>query len=92
MLRGGRICSDIRREACGAEFCRFAQQTAYREKERGKGERRGEIQMKCDTLGSSGAFGMCRGRARGSGCQEADLKDGNAGVCEAHSVKVLEYS
>lgn len=92
MLCGGRICSDIRIEACGAKFFRFAQQTTYREKEREKGERRGEIQMKCDTLGSSGAFGMCWGRAQGSSCQKADLKDENAGVCEVHSVKVLEYS
>lgn len=48
--------------------------------------------MKCDTLGSTGAFGICQGCARGSSCQEADLKDGNARVCEVHSVKVLEYS
>lgn len=43
MLCGGRICSDIRIEACGAEFSRFAQQTADREKEREEGERQGEI-------------------------------------------------
>lgn len=48
--------------------------------------------MKCDTLGSTRAFGMCWGRARGSICQEVDLKDGNARVCEVHSVKVLECS
>lgn len=34
VLRGGRICSDIRIEPCGAEFSRFAQQTADRGKER----------------------------------------------------------
>lgn len=37
--------------------------------------------MECDTLGSTEAFGMCRGRARGSSCQKADLKDGDARVC-----------
>lgn len=39
MLCGGRICSDIRIEARGAEFSRFAQQTADRGKERGERER-----------------------------------------------------
>lgn len=34
VLCGGRICSDIRIEPCGAEFSRFAQQTADRGKER----------------------------------------------------------
>lgn len=43
VLCGGRICSDIRIEARGAEFSRFAQQTADREGERGEGERRGKI-------------------------------------------------
>lgn len=43
MLCGGRICSDISIEARGAEFSRFAPQTADREKERGKAERQGEI-------------------------------------------------
>lgn len=37
VLRGGRICSDIRIEPCGAEFSRFAQQTADRGKEREAG-------------------------------------------------------
>lgn len=37
--------------------------------------------MECDILGSTEAFGMCRGRARGSSCQKADLKDGDARVC-----------
>lgn len=43
VLCGGRICSDIRIEACGAELSRFAHQMADRGKERGGGERRGEI-------------------------------------------------
>lgn len=37
VLCGGRICSDIRIEPCGAEFSRFAQQTADRGKERERG-------------------------------------------------------
>lgn len=35
--------------------------------------------MECDTLGSTEAFGLCWGR--GSSCQKADLKDGDARVC-----------
>lgn len=36
VLCGGRICSDIRIEPCGAEFSRFAQQTAEIEREVGQ--------------------------------------------------------